>query len=113
MTTIKTKIRFVVQGQIDGCTFYDVAVHKSESAATKTMDRILKHCYPKWRGLDIGIRLIRRVETITAESEIRVFTTTPQGKVRSYLAELFVPSWLPKPIQRKLKEREIPGKGKP
>lgn len=113
MTTIKTKIRFVVQGQLNGGTFYDVAVHKSESAAAKTMDRILKHCYPKWRGMDLGIRLVRRVETVKAESEIRVFTSRPEGKVRSYLAELFVPSWLPKPIQRKMKEKPIPGKEKP
>ena len=113
MTTIKTKIRFVVQGQLNGGTFYDIEVHKSESAAEKTMDRILKNCYPQWRGMDLGIRLVRRVETVKAESEIRIFTSRPEGKTRSYLAELFVPSWLPKPIQRKMKEKPIPGKGRP
>lgn len=108
MTTIKTKIRFVVQGQLNGGTFYDVSVHHTPSNAEKVMDRILKNCYPKWRGMDLGFRLIRRVETVKTDYEIRIFTSAPEGKTRSRLAELFIPDWLPAPIKNRMKMKPIP-----
>jgi hypothetical protein len=108
MKTTKKNTYYVVQGQVDGGTFYDVDALKSRAAAEKTMRRILKHCFPKWRGLDLGFRIIRRTETITTESEVLVFTSQPSGKVRSRLAELFVPEWLPGKLKAKLKDRPIP-----
>jgi len=108
MTNIKTRIEFAVQGKLDGGSFYDVSVHRSEAAAEKVLDRILRQCYPQWRGITMGFRLLRRVVSVKTESQVLIFTTTASGKVRSRLAEMFIPTWLPEPMRRKLKERPIP-----
>jgi len=109
MKTKETKKTiYAVQGQLNGGKFYDISAHKTYNAANRVMSSILKKCYPKWRGMDLGIRMIKRIETVTVDSEIIEYTCTPQGKVRSRLAEIFIPSWLPKPIQAKLKELPIP-----
>ena len=110
MTEIKTKIEFAVQGQMNGGTHYDIAVYRSERAAEKLMNRILRQCYPKWRGMDMGVRIVRRLVSVKIESEIRVFTSRPEGKKRMYLAELIVPDWLPRHLREKYKELPIPGK---
>lgn len=108
MKKSKTTIKFIVQGQINGKKFYDISAHKSEKAAKKLMDRIIRDCYPKWRGMDTAIRIVRRVETVSIHEATWIFASTPQGKVRSRLAELFVPEWLPKRVKETYKNKEIP-----
>jgi hypothetical protein len=109
MKTTKTNTYYVVQGQVDGGRYYDVAVKKTSKAADKVLLRILTKCYPQWRGLDLCFRTIRRIETITTETEIVACSYQPTGRLRSLLAEMFVPEWLPAKLKAKLKQRKIPG----
>jgi hypothetical protein len=61
--------------------------------------------------MDLGIRIVRRLVSVKIESEIRCVTCRPGGKVRSRLAELLIPEWLPRHLKEKYKDLPIPGKG--
>lgn len=77
--------------------------------AERQYDRILRECYPTWRGLPIAYRIVRRRVTTETEQETKVFATPAHGEKRILLSEMFIPDWLPERDKKRLKMRRIPG----
>ena len=106
-----TTIRYHIQASINGGAWHDIDAKgfKTSKQAEKRFDRILKECFPTWRGLSVNYKIIRRRTTVETDTEIIVFSTPSHGKKRILLAEMFVPSWLPDRVKARLKMRRIPG----
>jgi len=107
-TKSKTTILYIVQASLNGGKFYDAWIHKTPDRATKEFDHIVRKACPTWRGLSLTWRIVRRVERLTTEETIHTIASTPQGKNRPLIGELFIPSWLPKRIREKHRNRQIP-----
>ena len=110
MTKTKTTTRYYIQASLGGGAWRDVRSegYISQKKAEREYDRILRDCYPTWRGLSICWKIVRRKTTVTTDTEIVVFATPAHGTKRSLLGEMFVPSWLPEREQKRLKMRRIP-----
>ena len=111
MTKTKTTTRYHIQASLGGGAWRDIDEKGfvSLKQAGREYDRLLRDCYPKWRGLSICWKIVRRQMTVTTDTEIVVFATPAHGTKRSLLGEMFVPSWLPEREQKRLKMRRIPG----
>lgn len=110
MTKTKTTTRYYIQASLGGGAWRDVRSKGfiSQKQAEREYDRILRDCFPTWRGLSICWKIVRRQLTATTDTEIVVFATPAYGTKRSLLGEMFVPSWLPDREQKRLKMRRIP-----
>ena len=111
MTKSTTTIRYHIQASINGGAWHDLDSKGflSPKQAERKYDRILRDCYPTWRGLSICWKIVKRRLTVMTDTEIVIHSTPAHGKKLSRLNELFIPSWLPKREQERLKMREIPG----
>lgn len=106
-----TTIRYHIQASINGEAWHDLksnSVFISMERANRQYDRILRYCFPTWRGLTIEYRIVRRRVTTETKQEIEVSATPAHGKKRFLLSEMFVPEWLPQRDQKRLKMRRIP-----
>ena len=110
MTKTKTTTRYYIQASLGGGAWRDVRSegYISQKKAEREYDRILRDCYPTWRGLSICWKIVKRKTTVTTDTEIVVFATPAYGTKRSLLGEMFVPSWLTEREQKRLKMRRIP-----
>ena len=110
MTKSTTTIRYHIQASINGGAWHDLDSKGflSQKQAERKYDRILRDCDPTWRGLSICWKIVKRRLTVMTDTEIVIHSTPAHGKKRSLLNELFIPSWLPKREQERLKMREIP-----
>jgi hypothetical protein len=108
MNKVKSTTKYHIQASLDGGPWNDAVTKEFRSlkSAEKYYDRILRECYPTWRGLNILWRIMKR--KITIENEIAVFSCPSHGTKRSLLGELIVPSWLSKREKEKFKMRRIP-----
>jgi len=106
----KTTTRFHIQASLDGGKWFDSDAKgfRSRKQAERKFDKILRGCYPTWRGMRLCWRIVKRKLTVTTETEIAVFSTPSHGKKRSLLSELFIPTWLPQRQIAQLKTRPIP-----
>lgn len=112
MKKSRTTIRYHIQASLNGGAWHDLKINTgylSIERAERGYDRILRECYPTWRGLPIAYRIIRRRVTIETEQETKVFATPAHGKKRILLSEMFVPDWLPERDKKRMKMRRIPG----
>jgi len=111
MTKTKITTRYYIQASLGGGAWCDVCSKGfiSQKQAEREYDRILRECYPTWRGLSICWKIVRRQLTTTTDTEIVVFSTPAHGTKRSLLGEMFVPSWLPEREKKRVKMRPIPG----
>lgn len=112
MKSVKTEITWIVQARLNGAKCYDVKAFNTPSKALRWFDWVLKRAFPTWRGLTLTYRVIRRKVTIETEEEIIYHDTLSSGKKRILLAEVFVPSWIPKRLFKHYKAIPIPGASK-
>ena len=112
MKKSRTTIRYYIQASLSGGAWHDLKINtgfRSKERAERQFDRILRECFPTWRGLTLAYRIVKRRVTTETEQEVEVFATPAHGEKRILLGEMLVPDWLPKRDQERLKLRPIPG----
>lgn len=112
MKKSRTTIRYHIQASLNGGAWHDLKINsgfRSKKRAERQYDRILRECFPTWRGLAIAYRIVRRKVTVATDQQVEVFSTPAHGKKRILLCEILVPDWLPEREKKRLKMRPIPG----